>query len=190
MSYHERQEAAGNQRQKPQRAARQWASKPLTPAQKTALAMLAKDAFAIHLEAGLCDTDEKTFRHVHVTVASGKNGLRECNNSHFRAIKAHFLRLLGRHAEAEATWAETGRVQGSTEPGDTHENREAAMFILANLVRISEGAIDDNYVESIARDEFLEFPQIGLAGLRASQLQTLVFVVTQRLRQKRPDLNI
>jgi hypothetical protein len=188
MSYHERQStSAGAPRQRHQASARQWASKPLTSAQKSSLAVLAKDAYAIQCRAGLCDMPPDDFRRLQVYIATGKNGLRECDNTHFRAIKAHFLRMAGRAAEADATWAKTGRVKGSDEIHDTHENRETARSVLRDLVRLSRGAISDAYIEEILADRF---HGASLDDLRASQLQDLVFVITQRLRSKNRDTSL
>jgi len=140
MSYYDRQQQPGSApRRRPPPAARQWASKAFTAAQKSRLAILAKEAWEIQCRAGLCETDELNFRHAQVAIATGRDGLRECGNSHFRSIKAHFLRLIGRHQEADALWAKTGRVRGSEEIGTPDENRETSKAVLRDLVRLSDG---------------------------------------------------
>jgi hypothetical protein len=191
MSYFDRQSQSGSKpRFSKKTAARNWASKALSNEQKTKLVLYAKAAYEIQCRAGLCETDETTFRHSQVAIATGKAGIRECNNSHFRSIAAHFLRLAGREKEADEIWKKTGRVNGSDEIGDTHENRETAKAILRDLVKLSGGAINDKYVADIANDRFEEFREKGLDGLRATQLQDLVFVITQRLRKKCPHLQL
>jgi hypothetical protein len=190
MSHHDRQQQSDSKpRFSKKTYARNWAAKALSNDQKTKLVMYAKAAFEVQCRAGLCESDETKFRHEQVAIATGKSGIRECNNSHFRSIAAHFLRLAGREKEADEIWQKTGRVKGSDEVGDTHENRENAKAILRDLVKLSCGEINDEYVAHIAADQCREdFREKGLDGLRASQLQSVVFVVTQRLRQKCPHL--
>lgn len=184
MSFYERERADGQQpraRKATAARAREWGRKALTTAQKTRLAMLVKEAYTVQEQAGLVDGDEKTFRHEQVAVATGKAGLRECDNSNFRAIKAHFLRLAGRENEAAAQWAKTGRVQGSEEIGDTHENRETALAVLRETIALSGGLVSEEYARTIAAD------QCGgreMEEMTASELQTLVYTVVQRLRKR------
>ena len=185
MSYFDR----SNQERQPRRqtAARQWADKPLSNAQKSTLARAAKAAFQVQCEAGLAEGSEEEFRRQQVLVACGKAGLREADNRHFRSILAHFQRLAGDEEKAKQTWAKTGRVAGSNEIQDTHENRETARAVLRDLIAMSGGAIGDAYVAAIVSQKF---SGKALENLRASQLQDLVFTVTQRLRKKCPHLPI
>ncbi|MBV5332131.1 hypothetical protein JZU54_00765, partial [bacterium] len=77
--------------------------------------------------------------------------MREATNQHFRSIEAHFARLCGNEKKAQSIWQKTGRVQGSTEAHDTHENREVARAILRDLVAASNGLISEGYVGRLPR---------------------------------------
>jgi len=178
MSYHKRQESPAS---KPKRTAAQWAKQPLTNSQKATLSMAARAAWDVQQKAGLADGDFDTWRHEQTEVACGIDSLRDATNSHFRAIMAHFLRLAGREDEAAKLWAKTGRVAGSNEVHDTHENRESARAILAQFILGSGGKIHANYVAAIAKNKFGEG---DVYRLTARQLQDLAVTVKARLQRK------
>lgn len=83
-------------------------SAPLTNGQKAYLAQLATRAFNFecakaHGRGETPDTSSatrETFRHQEVIKACGKNGLRCCSQDDYKLIEAHFLELLGQHAQA------------------------------------------------------------------------------------------
>lgn len=178
MSYQKRQDSSSP---KPRRTAAQWAQQPLTHNQKATLSMAARSAWEVQQKAGLADGDFETWRHDQTEVACGLRSLRDASNSHFRSILAHFLRLAGKEADAAKLWAKTGRVAGSSEVHDTHENREAARAILAQVVLGSSGKISDNYVAAIAK---AKFGDADIYRLTARQLQDLTITVKARAQRK------
>ena len=182
MSYFDRANASSKpaQRRAP-KAAADWVTKPLSNSQKATLSIAGKAAWEIQHQAGLTDSACDDWRHEQVFIACGKAGLREATNKHYRAILAHFQRLCGQEQKAQSTWAKTGRVQGSTEAHDTHENREVARAILRDLIASSQGLIGEGYVDAISRSKFAAKTPPDLA---AAQLQELVITVRERLRKK------
>jgi hypothetical protein len=186
MSYYERSRQDARPRR--QKTARNWAaSQALSNVQKAKLSILAKACWQIHVEAGIFDGTEKEFRHQQVEIASGKSGLTACSNADYRSIYAHLLKLQGNTSKAAAVYSKTGRVKGSSEVHDTHENRELAFHQIMRLIQNSEGAITDSYAAEMSRDMFAGS---HIHQLTASQLQTLLFHLVQRLRSKRPDLQL
>lgn len=182
MSYYDRKSSQPKAPRKPAaRTAAEWATAPLTSLQKSKLAIAAKAAWEIQHEAGLAIDDFDAWRHEQVFIACGRAGLREANNSHFRSIKGRFLRLAGQEEKARETYAKTGRVEGSDEVHDTHENRETARAIIRDLIQGSGGVIGDAYVVAIVRDKF---GGRSLLDLTASELQGLVKTLRTRLRAK------
>jgi hypothetical protein len=186
MSYYDR----SRQEARPRRpnSARNWAaSKSLSNDQKAKLSILAKACWQIQVEAGIFDGTEKEFRHQQVEIATGKAGLTACSNADYRAIYAHFLKLQGNAKAAAAVYAKTGRVKGSKEVHDTHENRELAFHQIMRLAQVSDGAITDSYAADLSSDMFAGSP---IHQLTASQLQALLFTLVERVRSKRPDLKL
>jgi hypothetical protein len=90
----------------------------LSPKQKRQLILLAREAWAKRAEpvlAGVVDEcpfdvpapagageDFDAWRHAECMMAVERPGLSACRNEDYLPLKAHFLRLLGRHEEAEA----------------------------------------------------------------------------------------
>lgn len=181
MSYYDRAQSdsyrPGKKRQ-PQAAA--WASKLLSKAQIQKLAIAARNAWDVQSQAGCVEGCFDDWRHAETAVACGVASLREATNNHFRAILAHFLRLAGNTAEADKIWKRTGRVAGSAEVHDTHENREVARAVLRDLVARSDGHLNEAYVMAIVRGKFS-----GCGGdlyqLTAKNLQDLIFTLKARL---------
>jgi len=158
-----------------------WTSHLLSTVQKTKLSIAARSAWEIQSNSGLVDGKFDDWRYTETEIACGVRSFREARNSDYLSILAHFLRLAGKTAEAEAAWAKTGRVTGSTEQHDTHENREVARAILRDLVAKSNGKLSDSYVLAIATRKH---PGATLDTLTARQLQQLVFTLKARLRRK------
>lgn len=182
MSYYTRQKEESTPVKKPKPTmAKQWVNKPLNHAQKAEIIILAKAAFAIHADNGLTDDTYDDWRHQQNQIACQKSSLREATNRDYRSLKAHYLQLAGREAESKAIWAKTGRVKGSEELHDTHENRELARTLIRKQITASDGLITDAYVESILADKH---HGQTLADLTASQLQKLLYTIINRLSKK------
>lgn len=182
MSYFDRANASSKPAARRAPKARDWVTQPLSKSQKTTLSILARKAWSIQREAGLTDCAFDAWRHEQVFIACGRAGLTDANNKHYRSILGHFQRLAGDEEGAQKTWAKTGRVAGSTEVHDTHENRELARALLRDLVAGSGGLITEQYCEEVCR------PKSGGRGLyeaTAKELQDTVMTVTARLREKR-----
>lgn len=162
-------------------ASKNWATKPLTNTQKAALAIAARAAFDLQNKLGLTgDLNLADWRHEECKTACGLSSFRELTNTNFRSVMARFLALAGKPDEAKKMWAKTGRVQGSDEHADTHENREVAKAILRDLIASSQGRISDAYVAKIIRDKH---PENTLENLPASALQKLIFTIQNRLKK-------
>lgn len=172
MSILQRQSDESKQPRKPAaKAAQMWVTKPLNNAQK---------AQESH---GLTESNFDTWRHEQIHIATGEQcaELREATNKHFRSILARFLALAGKEKEAAEIWKKTGRVNGSQQVGDTHENRELARAIIRDKIASSQGVINDSYVAAIIRNKH---QGKTLHDLTAGELQQLVFTITARLAQK------
>ena len=76
----------------------------MTPAEIKPLIQLARQAFNHLVETGvLGDTAEfDGWRHEQCLQTVERGGFRECRHEDFLPLKAHFLRLMGRAAEADA----------------------------------------------------------------------------------------
>lgn len=184
MSILQRQSDESKQPRKPAaKAAQMWVTKPLNNAQKAQLSIAARDAFKVQESHGLTESNFDTWRHEQIHIATGEQcaGLREATNKHFRSILARFLALAGKEKEAAEIWKKTGRVNGSQQVGDTHENRELARAIIRDKIASSQGVINDSYVAAIIRNKH---QGKTLHDLTAGELQQLVFTITARLAQK------
>lgn len=182
MSYYDRKLSQEKAPRKPAaRTAAEWATAPLSGLQKSKLAIAAKAAWEVQHEAGLAIDDFDVWRHEQVCIACGRAGLRDANQTHYRSIFAHFQMLAGQEAKARETWAKTGRVKGSPEVHDTHENREVARAIIRDLIAGSEGVIGDAYVAAISRNKFAGRE---LLALTACELKQMVITLRSRLRAK------
>lgn len=190
MSYHERTHAAKYPRKsaakpRPAKAAAGWSNKLLDNQQKAKLSIAQRAAYDVHQQAGLVDgMDFNAWKYQQTDIACGLESLREATNKHFRSILAHFLRLAGKEAEAAALWARTGRVAGSDQVNDTHENRDVARAIIRDLITKSNGRLNPPYVAAIAKGKFGE---PDLDKLTAKNLQDLVFTLGARLRKLAKD---
>jgi len=183
MSILQRQLEAEKPARKPKPAAAQnWVTKGLTNPQKAQLSIAARQAFDVQSQHGLTgDQSYDEWRHAETKVACGKESFRECTNKDFRSILARFYALAGREKDAAALWQKTGRVKGSDELNDTHENRELCKALIRDKIAASNGAINESYVAAIVRNKY---QGKTIHELTASELQQLVFTITDRLSKK------
>lgn len=183
MSYYDRASSSVTRRKRPATTgAAAWSNKPLSNSQKAKLAIAARSAWAAHTQAGLTDENFDDWRHAQTRIACGTESLRSATNQHFRSILAHFLRLAGKTSAAEAMWQKTGRVAGSNQIHDTHENRDTARALIRDLVANSHGRITDAYVAAIVRDKFAGTDYYNLTAL---DLQQLLYTLKARFRKPR-----
>lgn len=182
MSYYDRSNSPDPRQAKPRpQRAQSWTTKLLSNEQKAKLSIAAKAAWDIQLKAGLVEGNFDAWRYAQTKIACGVESFREATNSHFRSILAHFLRLAGKTGESDAVWKKTGRVAGSTQVQDTHENREVARAIIRDMVAGSNGKISQAYVMAIVANKH---PGVGPENLTARDLQNLVYTLKSRLRNK------
>ena len=183
MSIYKRQSDDSKPARKPEAAAaKNWATKPLDNGQKAKLSIAGREAYKIQSEHGL--TDDLSFddwRRDQVQIACGKGGLRECTNKDFRSVLARFYRLAGREKEADELYSKTGRVKGSDQMGDTHENRDVCRALIRDKIAASNGAINDAYVADVVRHKH---QGKTIHDLTAAELQRLVYTITARLAKK------
>jgi hypothetical protein len=162
--------------------AQNWVTKPLDNAQKAKLSIAAREAYELQTEHGLATgISFDDWRHEQVEIACGKSGLRKCTNKDFRAVLARFFLLAGKEKEAAEIYAKTGRVKGSEQIGDTHENRELCRALIRDKIAFSYGAFIVAYVAAIVRNKH---QGKTIDDLSAAELQQLVYTVTARLNKK------
>jgi hypothetical protein len=183
MSLIQRQSEAENPARKPKPvAAQNWVTKGLTNPQKAQLSIAAREAFDVQSKHGLTgDQSYDAWRHAETKVACGKESFRDCTNKDFRSVLARFYALAGREKDAAALWQKTGRVKGSDELNDTHENRELCKALIRDKIAASNGAINESYVVAIVRNKH---QGKTIHDLTASELQQLVYTITARLNKK------
>lgn len=183
MSIFTRQAESAKPDRKPAvKVANNWVTKPLSNPQKAQLSIAARAAFDLQSEHGLTnDLGYDDWRHAETKVACGKESFRQCTNRDFRSILARFYALAGKEKEAAELWKKTGRVEGSQELNDTHENRELCRALIRDKIAASRGAINEAYVAAILRDQH---QGKTIHDLTASELQNLVFTITARLSKK------
>jgi hypothetical protein len=183
MSIYKRHEAESKTTRKPKPvAAQNWVTKGLTNAQKAQLSIAAREAYDVQSNHGLTDgISYDEWRHAETKVACGKSSFRDCSNREFRSVLARFLALAGREHDAASLWQKTGRVKGSEELNDTHENRELCLALIREKIKLSQGVINDAYVAAIIRNKH---NGKTIHDLTASELQQLVYTITARLNKK------
>ncbi len=183
MSIYKRQADDSKPARKPKPAAAQnWVTKGLTNPQKAQLSIAAREAYDVQTNHGLTDgISYDQWRHGETKIACGKESFRDCTNKDFRSILARFYALAGREKDAAALWQKTGRVKGSDELNDTHENRELCKALIRDKIAASRGAINDAYVAAIVHNKH---QGKTIHDLTASELQQLVFTITDRLSKK------
>lgn len=184
MSYYDRKYSYRDKAdRRPQGRAADWNSNPLSNPQKAKIAIAARDAWEVQSRAGLADGNFDAWRHEQTRIACGVDSLRSALNKHFRSILAHFHRLAGHIREADALWSRTGRVAGSQQAGDTHENRETARALIRDMAAASRGLIGEAYIAAILRDRFAGR---AVHELTAMELQQLIYTLRSRLRRMIP----
>ena len=182
MSYYKRSEKEPRRARKS--AGKSWGDNaPLTNPQKGKLSMYAREAWDALDRAGLVDGEDfDDWKHTQTEIACGVNSFRLATNKQFRSIKGRFLRLAGKEAEAKKTLSTTGRVAGSKEQHDTHENRELKFKLIMGLV--SSGKIDAGLVTLKAQDKF---GTMDLNTLTNKQLEGLYLTLKGRARAPRAN---
>jgi hypothetical protein len=162
---------------------------PLSKIQIRLLCTLAGQAFNAARLRGAVDDDQdaESYRREGQLEACGVASLKECNQSHFLAIRGKWFVVLGRledafndvlnaGEQAEATrqmkWRFVGQVAALAESiGDKHE-RETGI-VLDPPARAARALA---YAEGISRSQF----HSGLKGLTARQVEILGFTITNR----------
>ena len=184
MSILHRQSEESKPARKPKPAAAQnWVTKGLTNPQKAQLSIAAREAFDVQSQHGLTgDLSYDDWRHAETKVACGKESFRDCTNKDFRSVLARYYALAGREKDAAALWQKTGRVKGSEELNDTHENRELCLALIRDKIKLSNGAINEAYVAAIVRNKH---QGKTIHDLTASELQKLVYTIQARLSSKK-----
>jgi hypothetical protein len=153
------------------------------------LCTLAGQAFKAASLRGAVDDDQdaESYRREGQLEACGVASLKECNQSHFLALRGKWFVILGRleeafndflnaGEEAEATrqmkWRFIGQVAALAESiGDKHERETGVVLdVPARAARAMA------YAEGISRVQF----QAGLKGLNARQIEILGFTITNR----------
>lgn len=174
----------------------------LTRRQKAALAQLATAAWEIQLDLGVEEIPEGVSRTAALNAwrrreqlqATGIESLTQATQAHFRPLKAHFLTLAGREAEALGLHLRSGPTRDHGQPGDTHEEREKWRHLILRELqehgrRMAAEGRDDvitaAYVESIARAKHRR----RLDSLTARDLERLLYTTRNRIaaREGRGD---
>ena len=144
-----------------QRAVQAAADHPLSRPQKTALVLFARTAFH-HLAARTGEDDFETFRKDEAIKACGRR-ISEARNSHFSALKSHFLNLAG----------EAGRAFDSAMREATNDQRIALNKLAEEC---AARGLDLKYPAAIAWNQF----KLPLDKCSAKQLWCLVFTIRNR----------
>lgn len=174
---------------------------PLSKRQLQAVAIESGKAYKLLKEYGLTDEDETTWRHEQVRALVKRDGLSQCQNSHYAKLMRHFkgLRI------APSAEPATGGAQ-SSEGGDTLERREQLFALIASELghharrvdhpqdahewRISEaamakgGKIGPGYLLSIAKAKnpgCTIADEGSLITLTAAKLENLLFTLRNRI---------
>lgn len=162
---------------------------PLSKIQIRLLCTLAGQAYkAAKLRRAIDDDqDAEIYRREGQLEACGVASLKECNQSHFLAIRGKWFVVLGRLEEAfndflnageeaaatrQMKWRFIGQVAALAEAiGDKHERETGIVLDVP-----ARAARAHAYAEGIARSQF----QAGLKNLNARQVEILGFTVTNR----------
>lgn len=141
--------------QKPRKAS---ASGRLTRKEVTSLVLLARDAHIYLKDRNRVDRyltfDE--WRHEQVEDACGKTGISKMTRSDYRTVKAHFLCLMDREAEAFQILQKTGtKSYRPTSKDDTWEASEAVVFRIREALSNHESSQVDHPGGHITADWFL-----------------------------------
>ena len=148
--------------------------KPLSAKQKSVLCQIARRAFAHLLAAGkIAGVDFDPWRRDEVERATGRHGLRECGDPHYRPLAAHFESLAG----------EDGRALNHLLAANTDARRKMEVVLLRAL----EGAgLGLPYAEKISRDRLKH----GLLETTDAELRAILITVKTRIQsRRRPSAN-
>lgn len=144
---------------------------PLKNEQKATICILAREAY--DKIGHFSGDDYDTWRHDQQHTACGRSSLCAATQKDYRAIRGHFLALLGRKKAAfkDFVAAETGDA-GFVLAKLRHECRNAQDVIEAPM----------EYVTTIARSRF---KSTDLSSLSAKQLWSLVFDIRRNAQRRR-----
>ena len=107
--------------------------KPLSAKQKSVLCQIARRAFDHLLAAGkIAGVDFDPWRRDEVERATGRHGLRECGDPHYRPLAAHFESLAG----------EDGRALNHLLAANTDARRKMEVVLLRALEGAGLGLCD------------------------------------------------
>lgn len=146
------------------------ATGPLTSAQRQRLAHIARRAWTHARDRGHTHDDPDTWRHGQVLQAVGLPGLRQLTQQHFRAVRGHFLQLLGHHRPALSDIIASA--------GEGHRQ---ALFILTRECKAR--SLPLAYPAAIARTQF-QNPHLN--ELTEKQLWCLIYTIRNRRKANRP----
>jgi hypothetical protein len=150
------------------------AHRPLSALQIRKLICLAREAFLHGIESGsLSETAEfDSWRHDQVMRVVERGGFRECRNEDYLPLKAHFLRLLDRTAEAEEALAKY----------DT-ETRSWALNRLQHACKLAADVLPDamNYASGFIRNH----RGVGIDDASDKDLWAAMYTVKRRAEQLR-----
>jgi hypothetical protein len=127
----------------------------MTPAEIKPLLFHARKAFDAQLAAGLIDDNEtfNTWRHAQVMAAVGKPGLTACSHEDFRPLRAHFLTLAGRDADAFRDHLTSGKPTDHAAAGDTYEARRELAWTIAQALNahlhLAQNSHESHIAESV-----------------------------------------
>lgn len=147
-------------------------SAPLTNRQKFILADLARQAWSRQSAGFRREIDEEHFRHLAVTEAVGKAGLRSCSQADYAAVKTHFLKLLGREDEAL-----NADLRGQT------NTLRVAKFKLREACR--RAGVDLNYAAAICRSKF----KTDLEDATEKQIWVIKYDLDRAVKRKKSTVH-
>ena len=149
-------------------------SQLLNSNQKAALAILASAAYAHQTELGqTIDVSRDEFRQIVVHTATGGRacGLREATNDDYATLKAHFLQLAGRDAEAVDAHIDHSK-----------QKRKQLLWVIEKTAL--KAGFNEPYILKIVGDRF-ETGANWRDDLTEPQLLQLSFTLSTRSRNKR-----
>jgi hypothetical protein len=144
----------------------------LSARQKASLGKLAHAAYVFQRNLGLADGDEPAWRHDQVRQAVGVDGLRDASNSHYRALKSHFLALAGQPEKSFSVAMDTG-INGGPD-GETVEDHDQALWLVRDYC--ARNGISLRYPETIAARNFR---RRSLDSCSSGQLRSILITVTR-----------
>lgn len=174
-----------------------WKFKPLSATQKMVIARLAQSAYQEELKRGNVTVSgnlvkSKQFddwRHEQQREACGRESLTDCNQEHYRPLKAHFEGIIGTPAAAARSFRDNmrhGPVNDSAATTDTHEARELWGRLLT--AALAEFEMQPGYAAAICRTKYKCEP----AAATARQLQCLTFDIRRngQARRRKGDIPV